>query len=322
MNATLWATRRTGVPNDTQAPTVAITSPVGGETWKANSSHAITWTATDNVGVTAVSLLYSVDGGATYPNTIATGLANSGTYAWTVPNVPGTQTRVMVAASDAASNAASAASPANFTVDRWIITASAGANGTISPSGSVAQAENTSRTFTHHAGRQLPRRQRARGRRLGGRRDAYAFTAINANHTIAASFAIDTRTITPGRRGGSISPTAWSASTVGDPATTSPVGAAELRATAVTGVTTARSRRASRSTTSPATRGRQGASRSPDQATYAPGASVVVTAVPGTGFAFTGWSGDTTGTVNPFTATVTRALSYTATFADIGERPR
>ena len=71
-------------------PVVGVTSPAGGETWKAGSTHAITWTATDNVGVTAVDLAYSTDGGASYPNIIATGLANSGTYAWTVPNAPGT----------------------------------------------------------------------------------------------------------------------------------------------------------------------------------------------------------------------------------------
>jgi hypothetical protein len=262
MNATLWATRRGGGPNDMQSPSVALTSPVGGEAWKANSSHAITWTATDNVGVTGVDLAYSVDGGVSWPYTIATNLANSGSYAWTVPNTPGTQTRVMVTARDAASNAASAASPANFTIDRWAILASAGPNGTITPSGTLLQAENTNRTFTITPAANYQVASVLVDGASVGAVTTYTFTSIHADHTIAASFA----------------PTGFTV------------------ATAATG---------SGSVT-----------RSPDQPTYASGSVVQLTAVSGTGFAFTGWSGDTTGSANPFTVTVTHALSYTAAFAD------
>ncbi len=55
--------------------------------------------------------------------------------------------------------------------------------------------------------------------------------------------------------------------------------------------------------------------RNPSQATYNHGTSVQVTAVPGTGYSFTGWSGDTTGTNNPFTVILHENKSYTATFA-------
>jgi uncharacterized repeat protein (TIGR02543 family) len=55
--------------------------------------------------------------------------------------------------------------------------------------------------------------------------------------------------------------------------------------------------------------------RSPDQPSYAPGTALVLTAVPSPGFSFTGWSGDTTSTVNPLNLVVTRNRSYTATFA-------
>src|SRR5206468_8865677 len=82
------------VPIDNQAPAVAVTSPNGGEAWAVGSSQTLTWNATDNAGVANVDLAYSTDGGATYPNAIATGIANSGSYAWTVPNTPSTQARV------------------------------------------------------------------------------------------------------------------------------------------------------------------------------------------------------------------------------------
>ncbi len=55
--------------------------------------------------------------------------------------------------------------------------------------------------------------------------------------------------------------------------------------------------------------------RNPSQATYNHGTSVQVTAVPGTGYSFTGWSGDTTGTMNPFDKIMNGNKSYTATFA-------
>ncbi len=56
--------------------------------------------------------------------------------------------------------------------------------------------------------------------------------------------------------------------------------------------------------------------RNPSQANYNHGTSVQVTAVPGTGYHFTSWSGDTTGTNNPFTVILHENKSYTATFAD------
>jgi hypothetical protein len=101
--------------SDTTPPTATLTSPNGGESWVANTVHNITWTATDNVGVTSVDLLYSTDGGATF-TTIATGLANTGSYAWTVPNTPTTNGIVKVVAHDAAGNVGSDVSNAAFTI--------------------------------------------------------------------------------------------------------------------------------------------------------------------------------------------------------------
>lgn len=186
LNATLWATRRTG--GDGTAPVVSVTSPVGGETWKAGSAHAITWTATDAVGVTAVDLAYSTDGGATYPNPIATSLANSGTYAWTVPNVASTTARVRATARDAAGNSGTGASAADFTLDRWIITASAGAGGTISPSGAVGVAQGASQTFTIAANSGYTIASVVVDGASVGAVTTYTFTNVTAAHTIAASF--------------------------------------------------------------------------------------------------------------------------------------
>ena len=57
--------------------------------------------------------------------------------------------------------------------------------------------------------------------------------------------------------------------------------------------------------------------RSPNQATYLSGSSVTLTATPATGFAFSGWSGGATGTINPLTVVMTANKSITATFTSI-----
>jgi hypothetical protein len=96
-------------------PVVAVIAPNGGETWTPGTIHDITWTATDNVAVTAIDLAYSVDDGANWID-IATGEVNDGSYAWTVPNTPTLQARVEVIARDAAANLAADASDAVFTI--------------------------------------------------------------------------------------------------------------------------------------------------------------------------------------------------------------
>ncbi len=206
MNATLWATRSSG--GDVTPPTVSVTSPTGGQTWKAGSSQTITWTATDNVGVTTVDIAWSTDGGASYPNTLASGLSNSGSFGWTVPNTPGTTNRIRVTAHDAAGNSGSGASAANFTIDRWTITASASANGSISPSGAVAVAQGANQGFTITANSGFHVADVLVDGGSVGAVTSFTFTNVTANHTIAASFAVNgTFTITASAgANGSISP--------------------------------------------------------------------------------------------------------------------
>ncbi|MFN8547306.1 MAG: cohesin domain-containing protein [Candidatus Eisenbacteria bacterium] len=84
-----------------QPPTIALSAPNGGESWQVGSQHAITWTASDpNAGdPLQISLEYSVNGGAQWTS-IVSGLSNSGSYNWTIPNNPSTQSRVRATVSD------------------------------------------------------------------------------------------------------------------------------------------------------------------------------------------------------------------------------
>ena len=97
---------------------------------------------------------------------------------------------------------------ASFAINTYTITASAGANGTISPAGAVTVNYGADQTFTitpstgYHVADVL-----VDGVSVGAV-TSYTFTNVTANHTIAASFAIDTYTITASAgANGTISPT-------------------------------------------------------------------------------------------------------------------
>ncbi len=192
---------------DNVAPTVTLTSPNGGESYVIGSSQNITWSAIDAATLT-IDLAYSTDGGATYPNVIATGIANSGSFAWTVPNTPTTLARVQVTAHDACATV-SDASDANFTIRDPIITASAGSGGTIAPSGPVSVPYGTNQTFTITPNDKciVIADVKVDGVSVGAV-STYTFTNVTTDHTISATFAARgpfTITATAGS-GGAIAP--------------------------------------------------------------------------------------------------------------------
>ena len=100
---------------DTDPPVVTVTAPNGGEILSVGGVYRITWSATDDRGVSQVSIYYSSDAGANY-NFVTNIAGNPGYYDWTVPNSPSTQCLVEVYAYDAASNQASDVSDAFFTI--------------------------------------------------------------------------------------------------------------------------------------------------------------------------------------------------------------
>jgi hypothetical protein len=71
-------------------PTVSVTSPTGGESWQVGTLHNIRWTSAYS---TTDSLVYT-DGVYTY--FIGRQNPPTDTFAWTIPNTPGTNWRVRV----------------------------------------------------------------------------------------------------------------------------------------------------------------------------------------------------------------------------------
>jgi len=87
---------------DTEQPQVTVTAPNGGEELTTEEEYEITWSASDNVGVTSIDILRSYDGGATYDEPVATGETNDGSFLWTVPDSSNATSRIRVVARDAA----------------------------------------------------------------------------------------------------------------------------------------------------------------------------------------------------------------------------
>ncbi len=99
-----------------QTPVAQLLAPNGGEEMFAGDVRTITWSASDDHAVT-VDLALSSDDGLTW-TPIATGLANTGSYTWTVPLMTGITSRVRVTATDALAQAAADQSNAAFTIRR------------------------------------------------------------------------------------------------------------------------------------------------------------------------------------------------------------
>lgn len=101
---------------DSDAPTVDILTPTGGETLYADSTYDITWTAEDTLcGIQRMILQYSTNGGQSW-NLIDSNEPNDGIYPWTVPHgIDSEQCRVMVCGRDYAANQ-SCPTTSNFTI--------------------------------------------------------------------------------------------------------------------------------------------------------------------------------------------------------------
>ncbi len=101
---------------DTTPPAVTVSSPNGGEVLTAETTHTITFAATDAGGISRINIFLSDDGVLYKP--IAKNLAPASSFAWFVPNLPGAASRIRVEAIDNAGNSGSDVSNAAFTINR------------------------------------------------------------------------------------------------------------------------------------------------------------------------------------------------------------
>jgi hypothetical protein len=101
---------------DGAAPAVTLTAPNGGESFATDDEVTVTWDGADDIGIVQAVILFSTDGGASYPDTVVTGPLN-GSYIWTVPAVNSNACRLRVECYDAVGNVGGDASDGNFSIN-------------------------------------------------------------------------------------------------------------------------------------------------------------------------------------------------------------
>ncbi len=104
------------VKRDPWPPMVDVTQPDGGETLEYGTVYDITWEATDNGVIDSVAIMLSLDGGASFPDTIAAGEPNDSSYLWDVPDIDCNTARIKVVAADCALNEGAGISSSDFTL--------------------------------------------------------------------------------------------------------------------------------------------------------------------------------------------------------------
>ncbi len=95
--------------SDTTPPTVIVHLPAGGEIWDANTTHPVTWTASDASGIDYIDIWQSDDGGLTFKQ-VGAKEPDTGTFDWFIPNRPGGSNIIKVVARDNAANYGSGSS--------------------------------------------------------------------------------------------------------------------------------------------------------------------------------------------------------------------
>lgn len=175
---------------DNTLPTVAVTAPNGAELWVVGSTRSIDWTASDNEAIASdgIDLEYSTDNGGAWTS-IATNLANSGTYAWLVPDDASTTALVRATARDVNGNSAQDASDATFTIGYFVITVTQAANGVIAPPGPVDVAYDGSQAFTITPDPGYHTADVVVDGGSQGALDGYTFSNVVGDHTLTAAFA-------------------------------------------------------------------------------------------------------------------------------------
>jgi hypothetical protein len=103
-------------PPASTPPTVLAVAPNGGEMLQGNSPFTITWTSSDDIGVTGVDIRLSTNGGADFGTIIAGALIDTGSYDWLVPNLTTTEAAIQIIVIDANYQVAADTSDTTFSI--------------------------------------------------------------------------------------------------------------------------------------------------------------------------------------------------------------
>jgi len=102
-------------------PQMTLLGPLGNASWSGGSWRQVSWNASNGTLPYSINISYSTDGGSTYPNIIATGIAQAvagqNAQAWQLPSINSASVRVKVELRDATNRSVTRTSPNNFEID-------------------------------------------------------------------------------------------------------------------------------------------------------------------------------------------------------------
>ena len=101
----------------TPSYTMLVTAPNGGETLTGGATKSVTWSSseTNSTAMNYANIAYTTDSGTTW-TTVATNLANNGSYNWTVPSINASQVLLRVTGTDLVNELAYDNSDSEFSI--------------------------------------------------------------------------------------------------------------------------------------------------------------------------------------------------------------
>lgn len=99
------------VPRNGANPSVHLRTLRGPETLTPGQNAVINWISDDDRAVSGIDILLSLDGGESFPVTIAAATADDGTHTWNVPDLYSRNARIKLVAHDGDGNSGSTQSP-------------------------------------------------------------------------------------------------------------------------------------------------------------------------------------------------------------------
>ncbi len=105
---------------DTVAPTLNFSTLDNGPSLRGGTTHNLQWNTNEiNPATNTLTIEWSANNGSTW-SSLATGVANTGTYSWTAPSINTSQGLFRLTVVDSAGNSGSVTSSQNITIDSTV----------------------------------------------------------------------------------------------------------------------------------------------------------------------------------------------------------
>ncbi len=169
-----------------------VKTPDGGEKWTIGNSYTIQW----EPGITGNTVKIYLFRGKEQMTIVASDVSNNGSYSWTVPDFVAEGSDYKIYISLSYDSSVFDQSDGEFSISepiakQYTITATAGANGSISPSGAVTVNEGASQTFSFTPKTDYQIDNVLVDSVSKGTISSYTFSNVKTDHTVYVTFKDD-----------------------------------------------------------------------------------------------------------------------------------